>query len=62
MGDDGVPELQARGPLDIIEGGEAVLTSVLAPIACPSCRAFTSSALRVDSKVRVCVAREDVIM
>jgi hypothetical protein len=61
-GDDGVPELHARGPLDNIERGEAMLPSVLALIACPSCRAFANSAKRVDSKVRACVAREDVIM
>jgi hypothetical protein len=34
-GGDGVPELQARGPLLQIEGGEAVLSSAEAPIACP---------------------------
>jgi hypothetical protein len=60
-GDDGVPELHAHGPLDIIEGCEAMLTFVLAPIACLSCRAFASTAHWVDSKVRACVAREDVI-
>jgi hypothetical protein len=59
-GDDGITELHARGPLDSIEGGEAMLTSVLAPVTCLSYQAFVSSALWIHTKVRACVAREDV--
>jgi hypothetical protein len=52
-GGDGIPELRARGPMDLIEGGKAV-------IACPPCRAFADIAVGKDRVVSTCLALESV--
>jgi hypothetical protein len=52
--------LQARGPLDQVEGGAVVLSAAEAPIACPPSRSFAGVAVGVDRVVSACLALECV--